>query len=373
MIKRLYIDNFRCLTNFEFKIEREKNALFLGENGAGKSSLLKILFILQRIAGGDNSLADKFTEEDFGLGGIEHPIFVEIDVEISDILFSYGIVVEYPENFKKPRIKKEQLTANGEPCFSRSLADISVGKATFSLDWHIAALPIIQANEHNPVIVFRNWLKEVLLLKPIPSIMSGGTDDNNAGALFPSASNFVSWISAVLGQYPHFYGDIAQYLQSFFTDFSRFLFLDSEKNLRQLELVFEKDNTDFSVPFEKLSDGEKMLFLSAVVFAMAKNRKNVFCFWDEPNNYISASLLDNFIRKLLCCFEQHNGQLWVISHNIEIITGFNEENSWVFRRMGHTNATLPLKNIAERRRSKVFAGDLVVGLQTGDIYDAEQA
>ena len=138
-----------------------------------------------------------------------------------------------------------------------------------------------------------------------------------------------------------------------------------------MKLVFERGDIEFKVPFEKLSDGEKLLFLSGAVFAIAQSRKNVFCFWDEPNNYISVSLLDIFIRKMLNCFKQNGGQLWVVSHNIEIITGFNDDNSWIFRRNGHTYTTLPLQTIAELRKAKKFTGDLTTGLLTGDIYNAE--
>ena len=53
MLKRLYIDNFRCFVNFEYKPERKQ--LLLGANGSGKSSLLDaILFIKWFIEGGEN-------------------------------------------------------------------------------------------------------------------------------------------------------------------------------------------------------------------------------------------------------------------------------------------------------------------------------
>jgi len=38
MIKKLYIDNFRCLGNFE--LDLNSNQLWLGDNGTGKSSVL---------------------------------------------------------------------------------------------------------------------------------------------------------------------------------------------------------------------------------------------------------------------------------------------------------------------------------------------
>lgn len=51
MLKRLYIDNFRCFVNFEYKPERKQ--LLLGANGSGKSSLLDAVRAVQAFVCGD--------------------------------------------------------------------------------------------------------------------------------------------------------------------------------------------------------------------------------------------------------------------------------------------------------------------------------
>jgi AAA15 family ATPase/GTPase len=50
MLKRLYIDNFRCFVNFEYKPERKQ--LLLGANGSGKSSLLEAVRLLKEFIKG---------------------------------------------------------------------------------------------------------------------------------------------------------------------------------------------------------------------------------------------------------------------------------------------------------------------------------
>ena len=45
MVTRLYVDNFRCLVNFELKLD-ETNIL-LGPNGSGKTSVLVALRRIQ--------------------------------------------------------------------------------------------------------------------------------------------------------------------------------------------------------------------------------------------------------------------------------------------------------------------------------------
>lgn len=50
MLSRLYIDNFRCFVNFEYKPARKQ--LLLGENGSGKSALLMAVSQLKEFVKG---------------------------------------------------------------------------------------------------------------------------------------------------------------------------------------------------------------------------------------------------------------------------------------------------------------------------------
>ena len=43
MIKRLYVDNFKCLQKFELNLKDLNSAFLLGKNGSGKSTLLHLI------------------------------------------------------------------------------------------------------------------------------------------------------------------------------------------------------------------------------------------------------------------------------------------------------------------------------------------
>ena len=58
MIERLYIDNFRTLVNVTILLKR--NALLLGENGTGKTSVFDALRCLQRFISGELSVKAAF-------------------------------------------------------------------------------------------------------------------------------------------------------------------------------------------------------------------------------------------------------------------------------------------------------------------------
>ncbi|MBZ5594234.1 MAG: AAA family ATPase [Acidobacteriia bacterium] len=50
MIRRLYVHNFRCLTNFTLPVSSQSSVLLIGNNGSGKTTVGLALEILQKIA-----------------------------------------------------------------------------------------------------------------------------------------------------------------------------------------------------------------------------------------------------------------------------------------------------------------------------------
>jgi predicted ATPase len=58
MLERIYIDNFRCFTNFEFVPKRLN--LLLGANGSGKSALFEVIAAVVDVVTGSIDAADAF-------------------------------------------------------------------------------------------------------------------------------------------------------------------------------------------------------------------------------------------------------------------------------------------------------------------------
>jgi ABC-type uncharacterized transport system ATPase subunit len=87
----------------------------------------------------------------------------------------------------------------------------------------------------------------------------------------------------------------------------------------------------------------------------------VFCFWDEPDNYLSISEVGHFVLALRKAF-QSGGQLIATSHNPETIRRFSDENTLVLHRRNHLEPTLvrPLKELQVN-------GDLVGAMVRGDL------
>ncbi|MBD2086605.1 AAA family ATPase [Trichocoleus sp. ST-U3] len=374
MLQRLYVNNFRCLENFELILKEMPSSLLIGKNGAGKSTIRVVLEILQHIGRGINRMRefDKnhlglIDPKDFNRGKSDVPIRFEIEVLLNNKLYKYILALELPENFRELRVFEEQLLISGNPIYSRKEAQVTLytsprnPEAQFLVDWHLVALPVIQEqSETDPLRIFKTWLARTIILAPIPSLMTG---DSNGETLEPKrdGSNFGEWFSGLLSRYPAAYTQADRYLREVMPDIQDFLNEQIGKDSKSMVVRFEAKSANLSVDFKDLSDGEKCFFLCAVVLAANKYYGPLFCFWDEPDNYLSLSEVGHFVTSLRRSFK-NSGQIVVTSHNEEAIRKFSNENTFVLDRKSHLEPTLV------RLLSDIpVSGDLVDTLIRGDI------
>ena len=363
MLIRLYIHNFRCLENFELFMKHMPSALLIGKNGAGKSTVGIALKVLQSIGRGINRVGHLVKTKDFAGGRYDVPIRFEIEVLIDEKLYQYTLALEWPENFKELRIFEEQLIISGNSIYSRRGASVTWhhDAAQFMVDWHLVALPILQVqSEEDPLHIFKNWLAHIIILAPIPSLMKG---ESFGETLKPKQDgvNFGEWFSGLLGRYPAAYTSVDKYLREMMPDIMDVQNELIGKDSKMMSVQFKANKANLRVDFKELSDGEKCFFICAVVLAANESYGPLFCFWDEPDSFLSLSEVGHFITSLRRSFET-GGQILVTSHHSEAIRKFSNENTLVLYRKNHLEPTLIrlLSDIS-------FKGDLVDTLIRGDI------
>ena len=371
MLQRLYLHNFRCLENFELTLKEMPSALLIGKHGVGKSTIRSALEVLQSIGRGINRVKNLVRPKDLAWGRSEVPMRFEIEVLLDNKLYKYIVAFELPENFKELRVFEEELIVAGEQIYSRKEAQVALNKgyptssgnseAQFLVDWHLVALPLIQKrSQTDPIHIFKTWLARTIILAPIPSLMTG---DSNGETLEPepNASNFAEWFSGLLSRYPAAYTQLDRYLQEVMPDIKDFLNEAIGKDSKNTLVRFEKNSASLSVFFEDLSEGEKCFFLIAVVLAANQFYGPLFCFWDEPDNFIPLSKVGDFVFSLRRSFE-NAGQVLVTSHNPEAIQKFSDENTFLLDRKSHLEPT-----IVRLLSDLSIPGDLIETLILGDI------
>ncbi len=348
------------------------SVLLIGKNGSGKTTVGLALEILQKIARGTNRVGDLIKPKDLAGGRTEVPVRFEIEVELKSSKYEYVIVFELPTGEKELRILEEKLTVDSRPVYTRSGAQVDLPRGSgsiqelaratrFGIDWHLVALPIVQEKSPaDPLFVFKHWLARILILRPIPGLITG---DSNEETLEPDlqVTNYGAWFSGLLAYAPAAYANIDQYLKQVLPDLKDIRNPVIGKDSRSLAIQFSNGPGNISVPFEELSDGEKCFMICALVLAAQVHYGPLLCFWDEPDNYLALPEVGHFVLALRRAF-QSGGQFIATSHNPEAIRGFSDESTLVLYRKSHLEPTVirPLNELQVN-------GDLVGALIRGDV------
>jgi predicted ATPase len=365
VIRRLYIHNFRCLSNFSLLPNGESSVLLIGENGSGKTSVRRALEILQKIALGTNRVKELLKPEDVWRGNLEAPLRIELEVAIDSKAFAYSLAFELPPGFREMRILDEKLVVDGAALFTRQRAQVTLarlpGESSFGVDWHLVALPIVQEqSQQDPLFIFRQWLSRMIILQPIPQQINGDSSD---ATLVPSvdALNFGDWFTGLLANTPSAYTTIADYLREAMPDLKDIKNPVAGPDSRSLQVQYSVDGISLQLPFRDLSDGEKCLFICAVVVAANAAYGPICCFWDEPESHIGISEVGHLVVSLRKAFG-NGGQFIATSHNPEAIRKFSDDNTFLLLRKSHLEPTV-LRKLSELK----IDGDLVRALTRGDV------
>jgi predicted ATPase len=341
MIQRLYVHNYRCLENFELRLEGRPSTLLIGRNGVGKSTVRLALAVLRSVATGTNRVGQLVGPADFNRGRVDVPMRFEVEVVLDGALYHYNLAFELPEGFRELRVREEKLSRDGIDVYSRELSQVKLlgAKTEFGIDWHMVALPIIQERSpKDPLRIFKDWLAGILLLNPAPSQMSG---ESQGDTLRPDlgVESVGAWIAGLLTHAPRAYQDIESYLRQLMPDFAEIRNRPIGTDARSLEVRFQKDEASLTLPFGSLSDGEKCFFVGALVVAANQVNGPLFCFWDEPDSHLALSEVGHFIMAQRRTF-QTGGQFLATSHHEEAIRHFSRENTFVLGRHSHLEPTL---------------------------------
>lgn len=347
MLKRLYVNNYRCLVGFE--AEFESFAVLCGANGSGKSSVFDALKLIRDLAtgqsylGGDGERDVPSLELTSWLGSSTQEF--ELTLVISGQTFEYRLHLEQSRPELKPRIVFERTVCDGRELYIRDLEGVrfqktSGAQAGFPLDWRQAALGSIQPiGERRDIEALQRAIGNMIVLRPDPR---GVEVDSKGEAKSPALhlGNLPSWYR-YLSQEQEWTDSLRESLKDVWPDFRSFRLVELGRNVKALQLRFD-GSTDLYL--DQLSDGEKQLVgLYMVRAALATDRVQTVLM-DEPDNYVGLPELQPWalsLRELL----DENRQAILISHHPEILDASGQSAGRIFWRDNHHSPTRmgPLK------------------------------
>ena len=117
MVKRLYADGFRCLANFELRLDRL--VLLLGENGSGKTTVFEVLHRLQAFMLGRSDIEAVFSFQTLTRWHMRFERRFELDVQVGTDVYLYVLTLELGSDLES-RVQTENLKVNDRVLFTVS-------------------------------------------------------------------------------------------------------------------------------------------------------------------------------------------------------------------------------------------------------------
>jgi len=341
MLKRVYIDNFRCFVNFELALGQEQ--LILGLNGSGKSTLLDALRALKTLVTGDAQpdLLFPYSSRTRWQSLPQQTFELQVDLDAS---YRLRLELDSWGRPQKTRIKREVVFCNERRVFEFLEGEVHLfnnefeHKVNYPFDWFRSALATVQARPENTLLMkFKNWMESLHCLELNPHAMSKLTEHEE---LEPASdmSNFASWYRHVSQESGGAASKLRDNLSQIIPGFESLDLSLAGANSRILTAKFALPSSvnpraGYPVAFDELSDGQRVLIcLYALLNFVVDGHTCIFL--DEPENYIAPPEIQPWLMELRDRIEDRGGQVVLISHHPETIDYLAPEVGLVFERAG---------------------------------------
>lgn len=346
MLRRIYVDNFRCFVNFELELERK--ILLLGMNGSGKTSVFDLLSSLRQFVVEGALLEDVFASGTVTRWQNLPEQTFELEIEGNGGTYLYRLKIEHEATSSRSRVLLEQVTFSGKTIFSFQNGEVHLyndrfeDKVQHSFDWTRSGFGTVQDRRENTILTWlKEWFRGLYCVRVDPIRMSARSEKE---AVRPRSdlSNFADWYRHLVqessGQIVELHTALREALDGFESLNAR----EAGQNTRILKARFEStrgrsssDNSSDPPEFEfgELSDGQRSLIALYTVleFAVRKDRTVLL---DEPDNFLALPELQPWLLQLLDRVDDRNSQVIIVSHHPELMNQLAMDCGLVLSREG---------------------------------------
>ena len=363
MLKRLHIDNYKCLTNFDLCFG--ELTLLLGANGSGKSAVFEVVGKLRDFIRGDARVGELFLPTDITRWSKKVEQHFELEIDTSGGLCLYRLVIEHNPERRLARVSREELLSHGKPLFIFENGDVQLYRdnhsegSKYSFDWTRSGLaPVADGNDNTRLCAFREHVRRFVTLSLETKRIRSGSD-SDTDRLSDDGENFVSWYQGRLQENPRRIFEAMDRLRDVLPGFVDLRLVQKGSDYRELQVEFSPQDGEAgnSYRFDQLSDGQRALIvLYLLLFADGAGRS---LFLDEPDNYVTLPELQPWLAELEDGCGDTLPQTILISHHPEAIDFLENKAVWLGREPESHTRRLDVKNDTRLKISELYAQGLV--------------
>ncbi len=324
MLKRIYVDNYKCLINFELRLQ--EITLLVGRNGVGKTAVLDAVYALRRLLEGRSRVTDRevFPPSTLTRWQEREVQIYEVDIELGEEQFAYRLEVEHNRRVRQARIRREVLGTNGGPLFEFELGNVQLYRddhsrgPTFTSDWKESALARVAVDKHNTRLCsFLEFMRNVLVcgLNPASFAAEAAGEDQ---ILARDGSNFVDWYRHLLQERQDLAYKYTQVMREVLDGLRGFQLEKIGIDTRALVSVFGDRDEAQAYTFNELSDGQRVLTVLYALTSLATDPGQTL-FLDEPVNFVGLSEIQPWLFSLNDACGTSIPQAVLASHHPEIL------------------------------------------------------
>jgi predicted ATPase len=355
MLKRIYIDNFRCCSNFELALD-DMN-LFLGTNGSGKSTVFEVLQKIQALVSGDEKATALFRSDMLTRRQTANTQRFELEIEGNGGLYKYELSIEHEETRQRVRVSHEYLGFDNKPLLRFEKGDAHLYRddhsegPTYPFDWDHSAVATLPPRKDNTRLTwFRERMKRIIIIQVIPPMMRSESSKEEP-RLSAKTENFVSWYRHVSQDQGKAF-EITKALRDILEDFNYFKFSEFGEQHRILNVFFNET----SYRFNELSDGQRALIVLYAVLLFARSGDYTLCI-DEPENFLALPEIQPWLTLLQDSCADEALQALLISHHPELINYLASSAGYWFERS--SNGPVRVRRISNVDEGGIPLSELV--------------
>jgi predicted ATPase len=336
MLKRIYIDNYKSLVNFDLSLEPLN--LLLGSNGTGKTSVFQALYQIQQFVRGTGKVSTLFPSSELTRWQTTTIQQFEIELKAKDGTYKYALAIDHDLKTKRSRIHYERLWFDGQPLLRFEVDgevqlyrdDHKLGPV-YPFDEEQSAVGAVPDRPDSRLLtLFKSHLNRIIIVQLNPMLMSAESREEQP-QLVANGENFVSW-------YRYLYQDqgkafaITSALQEIWPAFGFFKFVEAGERERILKITYKAANGQNPIEyrFDELSEGERALIVLYTLIYFAQKEQVTLCI-DEPENFLALPEIQPW---LLTLVDQCDDalQALLISHHPELIDYLAASTGYWFER-----------------------------------------